>query len=95
MRTTKTLDARRHDAHQALEDVAHKVLDTRPDGLEAVGNVLIGAAEVDQRTHQHPDEGDDEQRMGFASMATFRAVCPAVALAAAGHELCHQTPWPD
>ena len=57
----KALDARRHDAHQALEDVAHKVLNARPDRLEAVGDLFVFAAEVDQRAHQHPDEGDDEE----------------------------------
>ena len=57
----KALDTRRHDAHQALEDVAHKVLNARPDRLEAVGHILVFTGEVQQGTHQHPDEGDDEQ----------------------------------
>lgn len=79
----KALDARRHDAKQALEDVAHKVLNARPDILESVGNLFVFAGEVQQGTHQHPDEGDDKED-GVCVHGHVQAVCPAVALAAAG-----------
>ena len=85
----KALDARRHNAHQALEDVTHKVLNARPDALEAVGDLFVFAAEVQQRTHQHPDEGDDEED-GVCVHGGVQGNLACGCAGCGGHELCHQ-----
>ena len=86
----KALDARRHDAHQALEDVAHKVLNARPDILESVGHIRVFAGKAQQGTHQHPDEGDDEED-GVCVHGGVQGDLARGCAGCGGHELRHQT----
>ena len=88
-RRDEALHAEADDPQNAFENERGDVFDAVPDLLEALADRFVGARKGDQRTHQHPDEGDDQQD-GVGVHGHVEGGLPGGGRGCGGDELCHQ-----